>query len=123
MEHLTIRPDRLDRLRSICLALPSAGERQTWGDPIWRIGDRIFAMQKGNYVGGRPSVWFKAGEGGQEVLVDGDPGLFVAPPYVGAKGWVGAYLDRDEIDWDLIAALIEESHRLTAPRRVRSGRR
>src|SRR5690606_27392243 len=59
MSPLTIAPDRLERLRAICLALPEATEKIAWGDPTWRVRDKIFAMQKGNYEGGRPSVWLK----------------------------------------------------------------
>jgi len=118
MNRLTIRYDRLGRLRKICLALPETTEKVAWGDPTWRIRDRIFAMQKGNYEGGRPSVWLKAPEGAQSMLVDGDPERFFVPPYVGHKGWVGVYLDGKRVDWALLADLIEESYRLIAPKRV-----
>jgi hypothetical protein len=32
------------RLRRLCLALPEAAEKETWGDPTFRVRDRIFAM-------------------------------------------------------------------------------
>ena len=57
MNPLTIRPERLEQLREICLALPETSEKLAWGDPTWRVRDKIFAMQKGNHEGGRPSVW------------------------------------------------------------------
>ena len=117
----TVDPGRLDRLRRICLGLPEAGEKETWGDPTWRVRDRIFAMQKGNVEGGRPSVWFKAGDGVQARLVGSDAGRFFVPPYVGHKGWVGAHLDGPEPDWDELAELIEDSYRLIAPRRLAAG--
>ena len=34
----------VDRLRAICLALPEAVEKETWGDPTFRVRDRIFAL-------------------------------------------------------------------------------
>lgn len=34
------------RLRKICLALPEATEKEAWGDPTFRVRDRIFAMEK-----------------------------------------------------------------------------
>jgi predicted DNA-binding protein (MmcQ/YjbR family) len=114
----TILPERLERLRAICLALPEATEKVTWGDPTWRIRDRIFAMQKGNYDGGRPSVWLKAPDGAQGMLVAADPESFFVPPYVGNKGWVGIWLDGEEVDWDRVTDLVEESFRLIAPKRV-----
>ena len=119
---LTVLPDRLTRLREICLALPDAAEKVAWGDPTWRVRDKIFAMQKGNYPGGRPSVWLKGEDGQQAALVDTDPALFFVPPYVGNKGWIGIYLDGKRLDWKMIAALIEASYRLIAPRPTRRRR-
>ena len=34
------------RLRAICLALPEATEKEAWGDPTFRVRDKIFAMEK-----------------------------------------------------------------------------
>jgi predicted DNA-binding protein (MmcQ/YjbR family) len=118
MNLLTVRPDRLERLRRICLALPEAVEKEAWGDPTWRVRDRIFAMQKGNYEGGRPSVWLKANRGDQSVLVDLDPQRFFVPGYVGHKGWIGVYLDGERLDWAMVAKLVENSYRLIAPKTV-----
>ena len=103
------------RLRAICLALPEAEERETWGDPTWRVRDRIFAMQKRG--DGRVSVWLKAPPGAQEVLVAADPDRFFVPPYVGPKGWVGIRLDAAP-DWDEVAAHVARSFRLVAPKRL-----
>lgn len=123
MNPRTIRPERLERLRKTCLALPGATEKEAWGDPTWRVRDKIFAMQKGNYEGGRPSVWLKGAAGAQEVLVGANPDRFFVPPYVGHKGWVGVYLD-GRVDWSLLRDLVEESYRLIAPRpRKRAARR
>lgn len=118
MQPLTIRPDRLQRLRELCLALPEATEKIAWGDPTWRVRDKIFAMQKGNYEGGRPSLWLKAPDGAQAALVQGQRDRFFVPPYVGHKGWVGVYLDGRAPDWPLLESLIEESYRLIAPKRL-----
>ena len=116
MNTSTIRPEVLGKLRSICLVLPGTSEKEAWGDPTWRVRDKIFAMQKGNHEGGRPSVWIKAEEGGQAVLVESKPERFFVPPYVGSKGWVGIHLDRGRIPWGLVAELIEDSYRLIAPK-------
>lgn len=118
--HLTIRPDRLERLRQICLALPESHEKEAWGDPTWRVRNRIFVMQKGNVGGSRSSVWLKAPDGTQGALVAG-PDRFFVPPYVGHKGWVGVYMDGRRVDWEGVADLIEESYRLIAPKRLLEG--
>ena len=103
------------RLRQICLALPEATEKEAWGDPTWRVRDKIFAMEKRG--DGRISVWFKAPEGSQEVLVGSDGQRFFVPPYVGHKGWVGMRLDRKP-DWKEVELLIGRSYRMTAPKRL-----
>jgi predicted DNA-binding protein (MmcQ/YjbR family) len=104
-----------DWLRAICLALPETEEKQTWGDPTFRVRGRIFAMEKRG--DGRVSVWCKAPLGGQMILVGADPQRFFVPPYVGHKGWVGMRLD-DNPDWSEVAALVRRSYRLTAPKRL-----
>lgn len=105
----------IDRLRAICLALPEAAEKEAWGDPTFRVRDKIFAMEKRG--DGRISLWCKAPPGSQMVLVGADPERFFVPPYVGAKGWVGVRLD-NEPDWGEVAALVRRSYRLIAPKRL-----
>jgi predicted DNA-binding protein (MmcQ/YjbR family) len=84
-------PAALGRLRTICLALPEAAEKETWENPTFRIHDKIFAMV--HPAEGRTSVWCKAPPGAQTVLVAAAPEWFFRPPYVGHKGWIGIWLD------------------------------
>jgi predicted DNA-binding protein (MmcQ/YjbR family) len=116
MNRLTVSPPRLKQLRRICLALPEATEKVAWGDPTFRVSDKIFAMQKGNYEGGRPSLWLKLGPGGQQHLVRSQPARYFVPPYVGNKGWVGIWLDGSSVPWTRLAELIAESYGLIAPK-------
>ena len=51
------------------------------------------------------------------MLVSSNPDRFFVPPYVGCHGWVGLWLDV-AIDWDEVADLVEESYRMTAPKRL-----
>ncbi|GLW26034.1 phosphoribosylglycinamide formyltransferase [Microbispora amethystogenes] len=103
------------RVREICLSLPEAVEKPFGGHtaPSFRIGDKLFAMTSED---GR-SLTFKAGPGVQQALVASDPERFFVPPYVGAKGWVGARLDAAQ-DWAEIAELLEDSYRMIAPKRL-----
>ena len=117
MNPLTVEPARLQRLRELCLSLPETAEQEAWGDPTWRVRGKIFAMQKGNYAGGRPSLWVKAPSGEQATMVELRPDRYFVPPYVGHRGWVGIYLD-GEVDWAALAAAVNESFRLVAPRRL-----
>ena len=103
------------RLRAICLALPEATEKEAWGDPTFRVRDKIFAMEKRG--DGRISLWCKAPPGSQEILVGAAPERFFVPPYVGRKGWIGLRLD-DDPDWDEVAEVVKRSYRLIAPKRL-----
>jgi hypothetical protein len=62
-------------------------------------------------------LWFKAQSGFQDVIVGAEPERFFVPPYVGHHGWVGIWLDVEQ-DWGFIADLIEDSYRMTAPKRL-----
>lgn len=104
-----------DRLRKICLALPEATEKEAWGDPTYRVRDKIFAMEKRG--DGRVSLWLKAPNGSQAILVGAEPERYFVPPYVGHKGWIGIRLD-DNPDWEQVAALIRRSYELIAPKRL-----
>ena len=108
-------PDPIARLRAICLALPEAEERETFGGPTFRVRDKIFAMETGRH--GFPAFWCKAPPGSQAVLVGADPVRFFVPPYVGSKGWIGMRLDEDP-DWPEVDAVVRRSYRLIAPRKL-----
>jgi predicted DNA-binding protein (MmcQ/YjbR family) len=107
----------MEQLRAICLALPEATERETWGEATFRVREKIFAMAGNGNGRGRWAVACKARPGLQGALVDTAPTRFYVPPYVGPKGWIGIYLG-DETDWDELADLVEESYRMTAPKRL-----
>lgn len=112
----------LPRLRRLCLALPEAHEVEAWGEPTFRVRNKLFALHAsaGNHHGGgRPAVWCKAAPGNQEIMVRAAPGRFFVPPYVGPSGWVGIWLDGD-VDWQEVAGLLEDSYSLVAPKRLAS---
>ena len=51
---------RLRRLRQICLALPEAHEVEAWGEPTFRVRNKLFAMHSSagtHHSRGRPGVW------------------------------------------------------------------
>jgi predicted DNA-binding protein (MmcQ/YjbR family) len=106
----------LERLRRLCLALPETHEKEAWGDPTFRVRDKIFAMHK---VGdGRPSVWCKSEPFERDSLVEHDPNSYYVPPYVGHKGWIGVRLDRASVDWKAVGQIVTQSYRLIAPKRL-----
>lgn len=113
-------PKPLTRLRKLCLALPEAHEVEAWGEPTFRVRNKLFAMyaNAGNHHGGgRPAVWCKAGPGNQALMVKAAPARFFVPPYVGPSGWVGVWLD-GAVDWAELVELLQDSYRLVAPKRL-----
>ena len=107
--------EAIDRLREICLRFPEAVEAGGVGSPSFKVRGKIFAMQHGHER--RPSFCFKAAPGVQELLVGALSDRFFRPPYVGQHGWVGAWADTG-VDWEELADLVEESYRMTAPKRL-----
>jgi hypothetical protein len=112
------------RVRAICMDLPLAVERLSHGEASWFIDDKKnFVSMSDHHHDDRVSVTFAAGAGVQESLIGDDAERYFRPPYVGVRGWVGAYLDgredRDAPDWDAIADLIVDAWLLVAPPKIR----
>ena len=106
----------IERVRRVCLALPEAKEIETWGHPTFRVRDKIF-VGCGVSADGPVQITCKAPPGEQAALVSSDPARFFVPAYVGSRGWVGVRLV-GTIDWSEIGELVEESYRMTAPKRL-----
>ncbi len=116
------RPDPLDRLRKICLALPDATEKEAWGEPTFRVRGRMFAMYANNHHDdGRIAVWCKAPLGYQSMMIGVAPKRFFVPPYVGVNGWVGVRLDL-EVDWKEVAGVVEQGYRMALEKPARATR-
>jgi len=114
------RATGLTRLRRACLALPEAHEVEAWGEPTFRVRNKLFAMYAGaaNHHGnGRAAVWCKSAPGNQQLMVAAAPERFFVPPYVGPSGWVGVWLNAGT-DWTELAGLLADGWRLAAPRRL-----
>ncbi|PYT13687.1 MAG: hypothetical protein DMF51_10145 [Acidobacteria bacterium] len=65
---------------------------------------------------GRPCIAVKAEDGLQQLLID--EVRFFRTPYIGNRGWISAWVDRD-VDWTLLEDLVKRSYRLMAPMRPR----
>ena len=109
----------LERVRTICLALPETSERLSHGAPTFFVrGKRAFVMVLTDHHGdGRFAIWCAAAPGMQSMLVDADPDRFFVPPYVGHRGWLGFRLDR-ELDWDELAGILEDAYAEVAPTKL-----
>ncbi|MGD0852909.1 MAG: MmcQ/YjbR family DNA-binding protein [Acidimicrobiales bacterium] len=112
------------RVRAICMDLPLVVERLSHGEASWFINDKKnFVAMSDHHHDDRVSVTFAAGAGVQESLIQADASRYYRPPYVGGRGWVGAYLDgREEWnspEWDRLSDLIVDAWLLVAPPNVR----
>ncbi len=114
------KQSHLDRLRDLCLALPEAHEVEAWGEPTFRVKNKIFAMyaaSENHHGAGKESVWLKATHMTQDLLVRAQPQRFFVPPYVGKSGWVGVRLD-GRTGWKALAELLRDAYVMTAPKKL-----
>jgi len=113
------RVDPLDRVRSLCLALPDVNERPSHGAPTFFIRDKTtFVMFQDDHHGdGRLALWCAAPPGVQQELVETESDRFFRPPYVGHRGWIGVRLDRD-LSWQEVGRVITDAYLTVAPKRL-----
>jgi hypothetical protein len=112
--------DLLERASAICLALPETSTKLSHGQHSFAVAGKMFAYFTDNHHGdGRTALLLKtSGVEEQEMLIEGDPGLYYRPPYIGHKGWIGLRLDQSEPDWDHVSDRAAYSWELTAPSRL-----
>lgn len=112
----------VDRLRSLCLALPEVTERLSHGEPTWFVrGRKVFVQLSDHHHDDRFGFWCAAVADVRDSLVERDPERYYVPPYVGGRGWLGVHLDGAtrggaSPDWDEIDELVREAFRLIAPK-------
>ncbi|CAN5818432.1 MAG: MmcQ/YjbR family DNA-binding protein [Thermomicrobiales bacterium] len=105
----------LSPLREICLDYPEAVEAVAFGSPTFQVRSKNFAMvhKPDHHV----AVWCKAPSGAQAAYIQSEPDRYFAPPYLGPKGWIAAWISPDcDPDWIAIADIVDESYRLIAPK-------
>ena len=119
-----LSPEIVDRVRSICDALPETHEQQAWVGVRWRIRHHTFAHVL-DVVDGKPQGHARAvgTDGPVMVLTFRAPAseveayVSMGTPYFYA-GWgrdvVGLVID-DDTDWHEVEELISDSYRELAP--------
>ena len=110
----------LPRVRKLALSLPEAHEVEAWGEPTFRVKNKLFAMyaHANNHHGaGRLAIWCKAKPVNQTLMIGAAPDRFFKPPYVGPSGWIGVWLDGD-VDWNELLELFRDGYRMTAPKKL-----
>ena len=111
----------LARLRDVALALPGADEKVSHGRPAF-FTKKIFAIFGAVVKGETDSDRFA-----QSLLFFPDPDeaealaqhpLVFVPAYWGPWGWLSYDLASPDADWGEVAELVEDSFRLTAPKKL-----
>jgi hypothetical protein len=113
------RPDPVERLRTVCLALPEVTERLSHGSPSWFVQDKktLASLDDHHHGVDHLAFWCPAPPGVQEEMVRLEPDRFFRPPYVGPRGWLGVRIDQSP-DWDEVAAILRDAYRCVAPKRL-----
>lgn len=111
----------LARLRTVCLALPEASEKESHGHPNFYT-KKVFAVFGGVVKGDHDSDRWSQSVVVLPNLLTREAALsddrFFVPAYYGPYGWIGLNFRAAEVDWDEVTELVEESYRNTAPARL-----
>ncbi|MGH2581924.1 MAG: MmcQ/YjbR family DNA-binding protein [Anaerolineales bacterium] len=110
---------QLKKLRKLCLDLPQAHEAEAWGEPTFRIKNKMFTMfaNPDTHRGaGKTGVWIKSKPEDRDLLIKESPEKYFVPPYMGPSGWIGAFLD-ERTDWEELKSLLREGYRKVARRK------
>jgi predicted DNA-binding protein (MmcQ/YjbR family) len=106
--------DMLEKVRSICLALPEAVELiDGFGHNTFKISGKSFVISGESEKGF--SLSFKSDRETQELLLQKE--YFFKTPYIGHHGWVSIQNPVEE-NWDELTDLIQEAYLRAAPKRL-----
>jgi predicted DNA-binding protein (MmcQ/YjbR family) len=103
----------LKKLDAILLRLPETERGTRFGMPTWQAGSKVFATT--HYYTGRLKLSFWVGAARQKALIKDK--RFEVSQYTGHYGWIDLDVE-DERDWDEIGALVLESYRHFALKRM-----
>jgi hypothetical protein len=100
------------RFKKICLALPATKVTMTWGSPHMRVGEKIFTGWGLEDDKQHWSFSVKLDQDKQTALVANDRRFSIH------YGRATMTVKKGEEDWGEIAALVEESYRNIAPKKL-----
>jgi hypothetical protein len=108
--------DAFERVRRLCMAWPEVTERPSHGEAAWFHRDKKqIATTADHHHDDRVAVWLASPPGARDELIEREPERYFVPPYVGTRGWIGAYLDVD-VDWERLEELIGNAYHTVAGR-------
>src|SRR5262245_19078195 len=118
------RETQLERVRRICVTMPSVSEKLSHGAPAFFVGkDKgVFAMFVDNHhQDGHLALWLPAPPGLQSALIGDAPATYFKPPYVGSNGWIG--IELDQIRDEALEIHVREAWEIAARKKKKRGSR
>jgi phosphoribosylglycinamide formyltransferase-1 len=113
------RPDTLQRLTDLCLAMPEVTVEPSGKHVGFVVRGKKFAWYLDDHHGdGKVALQVRMAPGDNYQLVEIDPVRYFLPAYMTHHGWVSLRLDLGAIDWAEVQALLRDSYRLQAPKRL-----
>ena len=113
------RVARRARVVAIVDSLPEANANAVEGQRhvSLEVRGRRFGWLLDNHHGDkRLALNCRAPAGATRMLASAKPETFYVPKYLGHRGWVGLWLDLEEVDWAAVEAVLSDAYRLAAPR-------
>ncbi len=103
----------LKALEARCAQLPETHPDRQFGNPVWKAGKKTFVSTA--YYTGRMMLLFWVGPD-RQLSLSADPRYHI-PAYMGHNGWISLDVE-DHADWEEIDALLLESYRHFALKRM-----
>jgi phosphoribosylglycinamide formyltransferase-1 len=109
---------RRQKILSLVSVLPEASAEVCGGRHLsFKVRGKTFGYFLNDHHGdGRVALNCKTASGVNDTLPRVAPDRFFIPKYVGARGWLGLWIDLPKIDWTQVEDVITEAYRLVAPR-------
>lgn len=104
---------KLQRMESLCAALPETSQHTHFGNPVWKAGKKTFVCA--HHYNERLGFQFWVGADQQSFLTADE--RFTIPPYTGGNGWIDLRADKT-VDWAEIEMLLMGSYRHFALKRM-----
>jgi hypothetical protein len=109
----------LERLTTICLALPETTCERDSRHATYRVRKKVFAYFLDNHHGdGIVSACVKGDKRDHARAIAAEPKRFFLPAYIGARGYLGIRLDARRVDWKGVAERVAAAHRSAAPKKL-----
>lgn len=114
MDPFMLFANTLVRLQGICLSLPEAEQGETWGEPNFKVNDKVFASCL--LIDSLVTLSYKMDKGDAAAFVSTHDHVERAK-YIGHHGWVQVTVTQD-LDWTRTRKHLVDSYRLLAPKRL-----